>query len=99
MKRSAQAQNVREVKDSAFSPDAVPENHFHLGNLKYVVGSDFTNAVRIHIREYKLTGSGRVFSTKHGIFLTPFLRKSFSNKMDFLNMPNNSGYVNVIAKN
>ncbi|GBO26238.1 hypothetical protein AVEN_23594-1 [Araneus ventricosus] len=60
MKRSAQTQNVRGVKDSSFSPDAVPENH--LGNFKYVLVTDFANAVRIHIREYKLDGSGRTFT-------------------------------------
>ncbi|GBM39930.1 hypothetical protein AVEN_250248-1 [Araneus ventricosus] len=95
MKRFAQTQNVREVKDSAFSSDGVPENHFHLGSFKYVFVFDFTNAVRIHIREYKLDGSGRVYPTKRGIVLTPFMWQSFLNKMDFLNMPNNCGDINV----
>ncbi|GBL60037.1 hypothetical protein AVEN_40776-1 [Araneus ventricosus] len=96
MNPSAKTQNVREVTDSAFSPDTVPENHFHLGNFKYVVVSDFANAVRIHIREYELDGTGRVFPTEHGIDLSPLLWQSFTKKMEFLNMPNSSGDINII---
>ncbi|GFY34307.1 PC4 domain-containing protein [Trichonephila clavipes] len=38
---------------ASFKPDAVPENHFHLGSHNYAVVSDFADVARIHLRRYK----------------------------------------------
>ncbi|GFS44267.1 PC4 domain-containing protein [Nephila pilipes] len=58
-------------KDSSFKPDAVPENHFHLGSSNYAIVSDFADAARIHLRQYKLDATGSLFPTKSGITLIP----------------------------
>ncbi|GFW79617.1 PC4 domain-containing protein [Trichonephila clavipes] len=39
-------------KASSFKPDAVPENHFHLGGHNYAIVSDFVDVTRIHLRLY-----------------------------------------------
>ncbi|GFU37974.1 PC4 domain-containing protein [Nephila pilipes] len=51
-------------KDSSFKPDAVPENHFHLGRSNYAIVSDFADVARIHLRQYKLDATGSLFPTK-----------------------------------
>ncbi|GFW30773.1 PC4 domain-containing protein [Trichonephila clavipes] len=48
-------------KASSFKPDAVPENHFHLGSHNYAVVSDFADVARIHLRRYKLDAAGSLF--------------------------------------
>ncbi|GFS46642.1 PC4 domain-containing protein [Nephila pilipes] len=58
-------------KDSSFKPDAVPENHFHLGRSNYAIVSDFADVARIHLRQYKLDATGSLFPTKSGITLIP----------------------------
>ncbi|GFY71936.1 PC4 domain-containing protein [Trichonephila inaurata madagascariensis] len=58
-------------KVSSFKPDAVPENHFHLGGHNYAVVSDFAYVVRIHLRRYKLDATGSLLPTKDGITETP----------------------------
>ncbi|GFY46911.1 PC4 domain-containing protein [Trichonephila inaurata madagascariensis] len=45
-------------KISSFKPDAVPENHFHLGGHNYTVASDFACVARIRLRRYKLDITG-----------------------------------------
>ncbi|GFX34051.1 PC4 domain-containing protein [Trichonephila clavipes] len=54
-------------KVSSFKPDAVPENHFHLGGHNYAVVSDFACVARIHLRRYKLDATGSLLPTKDGI--------------------------------
>ncbi|GFT22642.1 PC4 domain-containing protein [Trichonephila clavipes] len=49
-------------KTSSFKPDAVPENHFHLGSHNYAVVSDFADVARIHLRRYKLDATGSLFT-------------------------------------
>ncbi|GFX96889.1 PC4 domain-containing protein [Trichonephila clavipes] len=51
-------------KVSSFKPDAVPENHFHLGGHNYGVVSDFACVARIHLRRYKLYNNGSLLPTK-----------------------------------
>ncbi|GFT70457.1 PC4 domain-containing protein [Trichonephila clavipes] len=58
-------------KASSFKPDAVPENHFHLGSHNYAVVSDFADVARIHLRRYKLDAAGSLLPTKDGITVTP----------------------------
>ncbi|GFY62103.1 PC4 domain-containing protein [Trichonephila inaurata madagascariensis] len=58
-------------KVSSFKPDAVPENHFHLGGHNYAVVSDFACVARIHLRRYKLNATGSLLPTKDGITVTP----------------------------
>ncbi|GFW79482.1 PC4 domain-containing protein [Trichonephila clavipes] len=58
-------------KVSSFKPDAVPENHFHLGGYNYTVVSDFACVARIHLRPYKLDATGSLLSTEDGITVTP----------------------------
>ncbi|GFQ67277.1 PC4 domain-containing protein [Trichonephila clavata] len=58
-------------KVSSFKPDAVPENHFHLGGHNYAVISDFADVARIHLRRYKLDATGSLLPTKDGITVTP----------------------------
>ncbi|GFX28853.1 PC4 domain-containing protein [Trichonephila clavipes] len=58
-------------KVSTFKPDAVPENHFHLGGHNYAVVSDFVCVARIHLRRYKLDATGSLLPTKDGIAVTP----------------------------
>ncbi|GFX40086.1 PC4 domain-containing protein [Trichonephila clavipes] len=58
-------------KASSFKPDAVPENHFHLGSHNYAVVSDFADVARIHLRRYKLDATGSLLPTKDGITVTP----------------------------
>ncbi|GFW21621.1 PC4 domain-containing protein [Trichonephila clavipes] len=53
-------------KASSFKPDAVPENHFHLGSHNYAVVSDFADVARIHLRRYKLDATGSLLPTKDG---------------------------------
>ncbi|GFX26694.1 PC4 domain-containing protein [Trichonephila clavipes] len=48
-------------------PDAVHENHFHLGGHNYAVVSDFACVARIHLRRYKLDATGSLLPTKDGI--------------------------------
>ncbi|GFU28709.1 PC4 domain-containing protein [Nephila pilipes] len=57
--------------DSSFKPDAVPENHFHLGRSNYAIVSDFADVARIHLRQYKLDETGSLFPTKSGNTLIP----------------------------
>ncbi|GFV17927.1 PC4 domain-containing protein, partial [Trichonephila clavipes] len=56
---------------ASFKPDAVPENHFHLGSHNYAVVSDFADVARIHLRRYKLDATGSLLPTKDGITVTP----------------------------
>ncbi|GFT45120.1 PC4 domain-containing protein [Trichonephila clavipes] len=58
-------------KASSFKPDAVPENHFHLGSHNYAVVSDFADVARIHLRRYKLDATASLLPTKDGITVTP----------------------------
>ncbi|GFR26220.1 uncharacterized protein TNCT_612361 [Trichonephila clavata] len=58
-------------KVSSFKPDAVPENHFHLGGHNYAIISDFADVARIHLRRYKLDATGSLLPTKDGITVTP----------------------------
>ncbi|GFY21829.1 PC4 domain-containing protein [Trichonephila clavipes] len=58
-------------KTSSFKPDAVPENHFHLGSHNYAVVSYFADVARIHLRRYKLDATGSLLPTKDGITVTP----------------------------
>ncbi|GFX24183.1 PC4 domain-containing protein [Trichonephila clavipes] len=53
-------------KASSLKPDAVPENHFHLGSRNYAVVSDFADVARIHLRRYKLDATGSLLPTKDG---------------------------------
>ncbi|GFW06076.1 PC4 domain-containing protein [Trichonephila clavipes] len=56
---------------ASFKPDAVPENHFHLGSHNYAVVSDFADVARIHLHRYKLDATGSLLPTKDGITVTP----------------------------
>ncbi|GFU23512.1 PC4 domain-containing protein [Trichonephila clavipes] len=58
-------------KVSSFKPDAVPENHFHLGGPNYAVVFDFACVARIHSHRYKLDATGSLLPTKDGIHVTP----------------------------
>ncbi|GFT51617.1 PC4 domain-containing protein [Trichonephila clavipes] len=58
-------------KASSLKPDAVPENHFHLGSHNYAVVSDFADVARIHLHRYKLDATGSLLPTKDGITVTP----------------------------
>ncbi|PRD22216.1 UNVERIFIED_CONTAM: hypothetical protein NCL1_49674 [Trichonephila clavipes] len=58
-------------KACSFKPDAVLENHFHLGGHNYAVVSDFAYVTRIHLRRYKLDAFGSPLPTKAGIIVTP----------------------------
>ncbi|GFU79793.1 PC4 domain-containing protein [Trichonephila clavipes] len=58
-------------KVSSFKPDAVSENHFHLGGHNYAVVSDFACVARIHLRRYKLDATGSLLPTKDRITVTP----------------------------
>ncbi|GFY32592.1 PC4 domain-containing protein [Trichonephila clavipes] len=58
-------------KVSSLKPDAVPENHFHLGGHNYVIVSDFACVARIHFSRYKLDATGSLLPTKDGITVTP----------------------------
>ncbi|GFT47564.1 hypothetical protein TNCV_4532151 [Trichonephila clavipes] len=51
-------------KTSSFKPDAVPENHFHLGSHNYAVVSDFADVARIHLRRYKLDATDLFYLPK-----------------------------------
>ncbi|GFY70012.1 PC4 domain-containing protein [Trichonephila inaurata madagascariensis] len=51
-------------KVSSFKPNAIPENHFHLGGHNYAVVSDFAYVVRIHLHRYKLDATGSLLPTK-----------------------------------
>ncbi|GFY52684.1 PC4 domain-containing protein [Trichonephila inaurata madagascariensis] len=64
-------------KVSSFKPDAVPENHFHLGGRNYAVVSDFACVARIHLRRYKLDATGSLLPTKDGITVTPSVWSKF----------------------
>lgn len=72
------------MKDSSFNPDNVPENLFHLGERNYVVVSDFSDVIRIHIRLYRPDFSGCLKPTKRGITLTASLWQALSTAMDLI---------------
>ena len=74
------------MKDSYFTPDNVPENVFHLGERNYVVVSDFSDVIRIHIRFYKPDFSGCLKPTKRGVTLTTSLWQALSGAMDFISL-------------
>ncbi|GFU85757.1 PC4 domain-containing protein [Trichonephila clavipes] len=54
-------------KVSSFKPDAVPENHFHLGGPNYAVVFDFACVAQIHSRRYKLDATGSPLTYRDGI--------------------------------
>lgn len=92
MKRSSNSNpntSVKKVKfsedtmeESSFMPDDVPQNVYHLGRNNYVVVSDFSDVVRIHIRLYKPDLSGRLHPTKKGVSLSTRVWQAFCAELD-----------------
>ncbi|GFU66274.1 PC4 domain-containing protein [Trichonephila clavipes] len=83
-------------KASSFKPDAVPENHFHLGSHNYAVVSDFTDVARIHLRRYKLDATGSLLPTKDGITVTPSVWLALVREFSAIDQAFEDGKVFVI---
>ncbi|GFR22337.1 PC4 domain-containing protein [Trichonephila clavata] len=83
-------------KVSSFKPDAVPENHFHLGGHNYAVISDFANVARIHLRRYKLDATGSLLPTKDGITVTPSVWLALVRQFSAIDQAFDDGKVFVI---
>ncbi|GFT57580.1 PC4 domain-containing protein [Trichonephila clavipes] len=64
-------------KVSSFKPEAVPENHFHLGVPNYAFVFDFACVARIHSRRYKLDATGSLLPTKDGIHVCNTFRMNY----------------------
>ncbi|GFR04073.1 PC4 domain-containing protein, partial [Trichonephila clavata] len=94
------AKRVRFDKDngkvSSFKPDAVPENHFHLGGHNYAVISDFADVARIHLRRYKLDATGSLLPTKDGITVTPSVWLALVRQFSAIDQAFDDGKVFVI---
>lgn len=94
MKRTADSSSRTTVKrvcsseatmqNFSFNPENVPANMFHLGESNYVIVSDFSDVIRIHIRYYKPDFSGCLKPTRRGVTLTPSLWQAFSASMDLI---------------
>lgn len=80
VKRVCSSENT--MQSFSFNPENVPSNMFHLGESNYVVVSDFSDVIRIHIRFYKLDFSGCLKPTRRGITLTTSLWQALSATMD-----------------
>lgn len=80
VKRVCSSENT--MQSFSFNPENVPSNMFHLGESNYVVVSDFSDVIRIHIRFYKLDFSGHLKPTRRGITLTTSLWQALSAAMD-----------------
>ncbi|GFX94842.1 PC4 domain-containing protein [Trichonephila clavipes] len=85
-------------KVSAFKPDAVPENHFHLGNRNYGVVSDFACVTRIHLRRYTLDATGSHLPIKDGITVTPFVWLALVREFAAIDQAFDDGKVFVIKE-
>ncbi|GFY61362.1 PC4 domain-containing protein [Trichonephila inaurata madagascariensis] len=83
-------------KISSFKPDAVPENHFHLGGHNYAVVSDFAFVVRIHLRRYKLDATGFLLPTKDGITVSPSVWLALVREFSAIDQAFDDGKVFVI---
>ncbi|GFV16315.1 PC4 domain-containing protein [Trichonephila clavipes] len=84
-------------KASSFKPDAVPENHFHLGSHNYALVSDFADvAPRIHLRRYKLDATGSLLPTKDGITVTPSVWLALVREFSAIDQAFEDGKVFVI---
>ncbi|GFX60085.1 PC4 domain-containing protein [Trichonephila clavipes] len=83
-------------KASSFKPDAVPENHFHLGSHNYAVVSDFADVARIHLRRYKLDAAGSLLPTKDGITVTPSVWLALVREFSAIDQAFEDGKVFVI---
>ncbi|GFR21807.1 PC4 domain-containing protein [Trichonephila clavata] len=83
-------------KVSSFKPDAVPENHFHLGGHNYAVISDFADVARIHLRRYKLDATGSLLPTKDGITVTPSVWLALIRQFSAIDQAFDDGKVFVI---
>ncbi|GFU47216.1 PC4 domain-containing protein [Trichonephila clavipes] len=83
-------------KTSSFKPDAVPENHFHLGSHNYAVVSDFADVARIHLRRYKLDATGSLLPTKDGITVTPSVWLALVREFSAIDQAFEDGKVFVI---
>ncbi|GFQ96456.1 PC4 domain-containing protein [Trichonephila clavata] len=83
-------------KVSSFKPDAVPENHFHLGGHNYAVISDFADVARIHLRRYKLDATGSLLPTKDGITVTPSVWLALVRQFTAIDQAFDDGKVFVI---
>ncbi|GFS67037.1 hypothetical protein NPIL_229951 [Nephila pilipes] len=46
------------TRTTSFKPDAVTENHLHLGRSIYTIISDFADVAQIHLRQYELDATG-----------------------------------------
>ncbi|GFV01907.1 PC4 domain-containing protein [Trichonephila clavipes] len=83
-------------KASSFKPDAVPDNHFHLGSHNYAVVSDFADVARIHLRRYKLDATGSLLPTKDGITVTPSVWLALVREFSAIDQAFEDGKVFVI---
>ncbi|GFT32922.1 PC4 domain-containing protein [Trichonephila clavipes] len=83
-------------KASSLKPDAVPENHFHLGSHNYAVVSDFADVARIHLRRYKLDATGSHLPTKDGITVTPSVCLALVREFSAIDQAFEDGKVFVI---
>ncbi|GFW01827.1 general transcription factor II-I repeat domain-containing protein 2 [Trichonephila clavipes] len=81
---------------ASFKPDAVPENHFHLGSHNYAVVSDFADVARIHLRRYKLDATGSLLPTKDGITVTPSVWLALVREFSAIDQAFEDGKVFVI---
>ncbi|GFW12212.1 putative transposable element [Trichonephila clavipes] len=83
-------------KTSSFKPDAVPENHFHLGSHNYAVVSEFADVARIHLRRYKLDATGYILPTKDEITVTPSVWLALVKEFSAIDQAFDDGKVFVI---
>ncbi|GFV07377.1 PC4 domain-containing protein [Trichonephila clavipes] len=83
-------------KVSSFKPDAVPENHFHLGGHNCAVVSDFACVAQIHLRRYKLDATGSLLPTKDGITVTPSVWLALVREFAAIDLAFDDGKVFVI---
>lgn len=63
----------------------IPEHFFQLSNNYFVVVSDFSDVITIHIRKFWRNKYGRLIPTKMGVTLSPILWQSLTKKLDYLN--------------
>lgn len=84
--------------DSSDLQTVVPDHFFHLGGENYVVVSDFSDVIKVHIRKYWLNEYGRLIPTKTGITLSPLSWQGFANKMCYSGLPCISSRSEVIEE-
>lgn len=71
MKRSSDSSSNALKKVRSTESEMCPPHYFHLGGQNFVVASDFTNTLRVHIRKFWRNDYDQLVPTTMGVTLSP----------------------------